>query len=57
MLTYVYIGSVGPVENVYVNKTKKYEFFTLWLSINDVKSMIERWKDIFNFKELDFIKC
>ena len=36
MLTYVYIGSVGPVENVYVNKTKKYEFFTLWLSINNV---------------------
>ena len=35
MLTYVYIGSVGPFENVYVNKTKL-EFFTLWLSINNV---------------------
>ena len=23
MLTYVYIGSVGPFENVYVNKNKK----------------------------------
>ena len=29
MLSYVYIGYVGPFENVYVNKKKyPYEFFT-----------------------------
>ena len=38
MLTYVYIGSVGVFENVYVNKIKC-EFFTLWLSINNVGNL------------------
>ena len=30
MLTYVYIGSVGPFENVYINKNKKIVDFSLF---------------------------